>query len=62
MHAVAVEACADKDAAYLIGAVKAAIPKSEREQVDRPSYYYLPPINQDFALFRRFRLAIYAND
>ena len=62
MHAVAVEACADKDAANLIDAVKAATPKSEREQVDRPSYRYLPPIDQDFALFRRFRLAIYAND
>ena len=62
MHAVAVEACGDKDAAYLVSAVKAATPKSEREQVDRPSYRYLPPIDQDFALFRRFRLAIYAND
>ena len=26
------------------------------------AYYYLPPVNQDFNLFRHFRLAIYAND
>ena len=62
MHAVAVEAFADKEAAHLVDAVKAATPKSEREQVNRPSYRYFPPIDQDFALFRRFRLAIYAND
>ena len=62
MHAVAVDACADKNAAHLIEAVKTATPKSEREQVNRPSYRYLPPIDQDFPLFRRFRLAIYAND
>ncbi len=62
MHAVAVEACADKGAAHLIGAVNAAIPKSEREKEGRPTYYYLPPIDQDVALFRRLRLAVYAND
>ncbi len=62
IHAVAVDACADKGAAHLIDAVKAAAPKSEREQVNRPSYRYLPPIDQDFPLFRSFRLAIYAND
>ena len=62
MHPVAVEAFADKEAAHLVDAVKAATPKSEREQVNRPPYRYLPPIDQDFALFRCFRLAIYAND
>ena len=62
IHAVAAEACASESAANLIGAVKAAIPKSEREHGGRPAYYYLPPIHQDFALFRRFRLAVYAND
>ena len=62
MHAVAVEACAGESAAKLIGAVKAMIPKSDREHTGRPAYYYLQPIDQDFALFRRFRLAIYTND
>ena len=62
MHAVAVEACASEDAANLIDAMKTIIPKSDREHSGRPAYYYLPPIHQDFALFRRFRLAIYAND
>jgi superfamily II DNA or RNA helicase len=62
IHVVAVEACASESAANLIGAIQAAIPKSDREHVGRQAYYYLPPIHQDFALFRRFRLAIYAND
>ncbi len=61
-HAAAVEACASEDAAHLIDAVKTVIPKSDRENRGRPAYYYLPPVNQDFNLFRHFRLAIYAND
>ncbi len=62
LHAVAVDACASGEAANLIGAVKAAIPKSGREEAGRPSYYYLPALSQDVDLFRHFRLAIYAND
>ncbi|MEJ2124915.1 MAG: SNF2-related protein [Alphaproteobacteria bacterium] len=62
MHAVAVEAGRCEGAAKLIEAAKSVIPKSEREQVGRPAYYYLPPISQDISLFRHFRLAIYAND
>jgi superfamily II DNA or RNA helicase len=62
MHAVAVDASSGRDAANLIGAVKAAIPKSNREQEVRMGYYYLPPLSQDFDLFRHLRLAIYAND
>ncbi len=61
MHAVAADTCADKGAAHLVGAAKAT-PRSEREQANRPSYRYLPPIDQDFPLFRHLRLAIYAND
>ena len=59
---MAVDACASGEAANLIGAVKAAIPKSGREEAGRPSYYYLPALSQDVDLFRHFRLAIYAND
>ena len=62
MHAVAVEACAGRDAANLIGAVKTAMPKSNRELAGQTAYYYLPPLSQDTDLFRHLRLAIYAND
>jgi superfamily II DNA or RNA helicase len=60
-HPVAVEACAGK-AADLAGAVKASIPKSEREQTGARTYYYFPPLSEDIKLFRHLRLTVYAND
>ena len=56
MHAVAVEAGRCEGAAALIEAAKTVIPKSERERVGRPAYYYVPPISQDENIFRHFRI------
>ncbi len=61
-HAVAVEAGSCKAAKNLTGAVKAGIPKSEREQTGGRTYYYFPPLGHDIKLFRHLRLVIYAND
>ena len=62
MHAVAAGACQSEGGTDLISAVKAAIPKSEREDGGRPYYWRYPPLSQDIALFRHLRLSVYAND
>src|SRR5208337_3764637 len=63
LHMVAVDACTSADAANLIGAAKAVMPKSNRDQAGRSTYYYhLTPLPQDIDLFRHLRLAVYAGD
>ncbi len=63
VHAVAADAGQSEGGAELIRAVKAAIPKSKREEGERPFYYsYVPPLSQDIDLFRHLRLSVYAND
>ena len=62
MHAVAAGAGQSEGGTDLISAVKAAIPKSEREDGARPYYWRYPPLGQDVGLFRHLRLSVYAND
>ena len=62
MHPVAAGAGQSEGGTDLISAVKAAIPKSEREDGGRPYYWRYPPLSQDIALFRHLRLSVYAND
>jgi superfamily II DNA or RNA helicase len=63
VHAVAADAGQSEGGAELIRAVKVAIPKSKREDGERPFYYsYVPPLSQDIDLFRHLRLSVYAND
>ena len=62
MHAVAAGVGQSEAGAELISAVKAAIPKSERDDRQRPYYWRYPPLSQDIWLFRHLRLSVYAND
>ncbi len=64
IHAVAADAGQSEGGTGLIAAVKAAIPKSEREAGRASHYYYhhIPPLSQDVDLFRHLRLSVYAND
>ena len=61
-HAVAADAGQSEGGTELISAVKAAIPKSEREDRGRPYYWRYSPLSHDVALFRHLRLSVYAND
>ena len=61
-HAVAAGAGQSEGGTELISAVKAAIPKSEREDRERPYYWRYSPLSQDIGLFRHLRLSVYAND
>ena len=61
-HAVAADAGQSEGGTELISAVKAAIPKSEREDRGRPYYWRYSPLSHDIALFRHLRLSVYAND
>ena len=47
MHAVAAGAGQSEGGTDLISAVKAAIPKGERDDRERPYYWRYPPISQD---------------
>ena len=63
LHAIAVDADECTDGAALLKAAKTSLPRSPRDiQHNGYLYYYKPPLNQDFDLFRRLRLAVYAND
>ena len=62
MHGVAADAGQSEGGTDLISAVKAAIPKSDREDGQRPYYWRYTPLSQDIALFRHLRLSVYAND
>lgn len=61
LHAIAVDAAECEGGAELVKAVKLAIPYSLRDHPKAYSYYK-PPLREDTDLFRRVRLAVYAND
>lgn len=64
LHAVAVDAAGAKGGEDLFKAAKTTLPRSPRENPSTPSYsyQYKPPLQNDIDLFRRLRLAVYAND
>jgi hypothetical protein len=61
-HRVAVDAAEGDQSADLLHGLARSLPRSDREQPKSPFVYYRTKLSEDGDLFRRVRLAIYAND
>ena len=61
-HRIAVEAAEGEQRVILTGALGQTLPRSDREQPKIYYSYHRPALADDHDLFRRVRLAIYAND
>ena len=61
-HRIAVDAAEGDQSTDLLHGLARSLPRSDRDQPKSPFAYYRTKLSEDGDLFRRVRLAIYAND